>query len=292
MSATWQGVTEFVAVADHQSFTKAAQQLGLSTAHVSRQVRMLEERLGIDLLHRTTRRVGLTEAGQLYYQQCQPLLEGLQHAEEAVNELRTTPRGRIRLTAPVHWSEQHLAPVLNAFLHEYPEIALHCELTNQKLDVIHEGIDLAIRLGTLDNPQLIARQLGERRLHVCASPDYLNKHGVPRVLADLAQHDCLLGTYDYWRFYDGEERIIKLSSRLRCNSGNALLDAALRGLGIVQLPDYYVADALEDGRLIEVLTEFMPKNEGIWALYPPGRNLSPKVRVLLDYLSEKFADDV
>lgn len=289
MQNLWQGVNEFVAVADHQSFTKAANQLGLSTAHISRQIRLLETRLGTELVYRTTRRVSLTEAGNLYYQSCRPLLDGLQHAEEALGELQSTPRGRIRITAPVNWGDYHLAPVLNQFLIDYPEISLHCELTNQKLDLIHEGFDLAIRLGKLDNPQLVARQLGTRRLHTCASPSYLEKNGTPLTLSALADHECLSGTLDYWRFRDDSgERIVKLTSRLRCNSGNALLNAAERGIGIVQLPDYYLSDALSSQRLIPVLQNCAPDDEGIWALYPPGRQLSPKVRILVDYLTNNL----
>lgn len=289
MQNLWQGVNEFVAVADHQSFTKAASQLGLSTAHISRQVRLLEARLGTELVYRTTRRVSLTEAGNLYYQSCRPLLDGLQHAEEALGELQSIPRGRIRITAPVNWGDYHLAPVLNQFLLDYPEISLHCELTNKKLDLIHEGFDLAIRLGQLDNPQLVARQLGTRRLYTCASPHYLEKHGTPLTLSALADHECLSGTLDYWRFRDfSGERIVKLTSRLRCNSGNALLDAAERGIGIVQLPDYYLSEALSSQRLVAILQDCAPDNEGIWALYPPGRQLSPKVRILVDYLTEKL----
>lgn len=287
MQNLWQGVNEFVAVADHQSFTKAAGQLGLSTAHISRQVRLLESRLGTELVYRTTRRVSLTEAGNLYYQSCRPLLDGLQHAEEAVGELQSIPRGRIRITAPVNWGDYHLAPVLNQFLIDYPEISLHCEFTNQKLDLIHEGFDLAIRLGKLDNPQLVARQLGQRRLHTCAAPEYVKKYGAPQTLSALADHECLSGTLDYWRFHDDSgERIVKFKSRIRYNSGNALLDAAKYGLGIIQLPDYYVDAALASGELIEILKPYTPEDEGIWALYSSGRQLSPKIRILINHLSD------
>lgn len=290
MQNLWQGVNEFVAVADHQSFTKAANQLGLSTAHISRQIKLLEMRLGTELVYRTTRRVSLTEAGNLYYQSCRPLLDGLQHAEEAVGELQSTPRGRIRITAPVNWGDHHLTPVLNQFLFEYPEISLHCELTNQKLDLIHDGYDLAIRLGKLDNPQLVARQLGQRRLHTCASPTYLEKYGTPLTLSELANHECLSGTLDYWRFRDATgERIVKLTSRLRCNSGNALLNAAERGIGIIQLPDYYLYESFKHNKLEEILTPYAPEDEGIWILYPPGKQHSPKIRMLIDYLFMHFS---
>lgn len=283
----WQGVNEFVAVAESQNFTKAAAELSISTAQVSRQVRMLEERLGIKLLYRTTRRVHLTEAGQLYYQSCRPLIEALQGAEHAVQQLQSVPQGLIRLTAPVTYGERQLAPVLNAFLEQYPDIRLHCELTNQKMDLIADDYDIAIRLGKIDTPDLVARRLGSRQLFTCASQAYLDDASIPETLDALRNHNCLVGTLDYWRFRDEQgERILRVNGRLRCNSGEALCDAARRGLGIIQLPNHYVGDALKRGELVEVLTPFRPEKESISALYPPGRQLSPKVRVLLTYLTE------
>jgi len=283
----WQGVNEFVAVAETQSFTKAASELGISTAQVSRQVRLLEERLGTSLLYRTTRRVRLTEAGQLYYQSCRPLLEALQDAGHAVQQLQSVPQGLIRLTAPVTYGERQLAPVLNAFLQQYPDIRLHCELTNQKLDLIAEDYDIAIRLGKIDTPELVAKRLSSRQLYTCAAPDYLENAGIPQTPDELKHHNCLAGTLDYWRFRDNQgERVLRINGRLRCNSGEALCDAARRGLGIVQLPDHYVGDDLASGALREVLTSYRADEEGIWALYPPGRQLSPKIRILLNHLSE------
>jgi len=283
----WQGVNEFVAVAESQNFTKAASELAISTAQVSRQVRMLEERLGIKLLYRTTRRVHLTEAGQLYYQSCRPLIEALQGAEHAVQQLQSVPQGLIRLTAPVTYGERQLAPVVNAFLEQYPDIRIYCELTNQKVDLIADDFDIAIRLGKINTPDLVARRLGSRQLFTCASQAYLDDAGVPDTLDALRHHNCLVGTLDYWRFRDEQgERILRVNGRLRCNSGEALCDAARRGLGIIQLPNHYVGDALKRGELVEVLTPFRPEKESISALYPPGRQLSPKVRVLLTYLTE------
>lgn len=285
----WQGLSEFLAVADSGNFTRAAEQLEISVAQVSRQIRLLEERLGTDLFYRTTRRVSLTEAGQLYYQSCRPLLDALKDAERAVNQLQSTPQGLIRITAPVIYGERHLAPLMNRFLEMYPEIQIYCELTNKTLDLIAGNYDIAIRLGRIDTPDLVARRLSGRRLYTCASPDYLATYGTPGTLDELNGHNCLLGTLDYWRFQDsGGERIMRVHGRLRCNSGDALFDAALRGLGIIQLPDYYVTEALADGRLNEVLSDCAPPEEGIWALYPPGRQLSSKVRILLDYLSEQL----
>lgn len=285
----WQGVSEFIAVAESESFTRAAERLSLSTAQVSRQIQTLEQRLGVRLLYRTTRRVSLTEAGQLYYQSCRPLLDALNDAERSLSQLQSVPQGTLRITAPVTYGERQLMPLLNRFLQGHPQLNLVCDLTNKKMDLIDGNYDLAIRLGRLDNEDLIARKLGTRSLHTCASPDYLNRCGSPDTLQELNRHSCLPGTLDYWRFRDSRgERMVKIHGRLRCNSGEALLDAALRGLGIVQLPDYYVLDALQQGQLREVLTQHAPDDEGIWALCLPGRQLSPKVRMLLDYLSEQL----
>ncbi|MFP6789339.1 MAG: LysR family transcriptional regulator [Thalassolituus sp.] len=285
--ANWQGVAEFVAVAESQSFTRAAVQLNVSTAHISRQVRDLEQRLGSELLYRTTRRVSLTEAGQIYYQHCRPLLDGLGNAERAVGNLQTIPQGLLRITAPVTYGERHITPLINRFLQQHPKVTIHCELTNQQLDLIDSNYDLAIRLGRLENSDLIAKRLGSRQLWTCASPAYLAAHGEPYTLSELSHHQCLVGTLNHWRFNNaGQDQMLRVEGVLRCNSGEALLDAALCDLGIVQLPDYYVTTAIASGKLVSVLNSYQPENEGIWALYPPGRQHSPKVRMLIDYLVE------
>lgn len=282
----WQGLSEFIAVAETESFTRASQQLKISTAQVSRQIQWLEERLGVKLFYRTTRRVSLTEAGQLYYQSCRPLQDALHDAERSLSQLQSIPQGTLRVTAPVTYGERQLMPVLNRFLQEYPQLSLSCDLTNKKMDLVEGNYDIAIRLGRLENEDLVAHRLGTRRLYTCASATYIDHHGSPDTLSELSRHSCLVGTLDYWRFRDSRgERMIRIHGRLRCNSGAALTDAAQRGLGIVQLPDYYVKLYLDDGSLREILPNFAPADEGIWAMYLPGRQLSPKVRILLDYLA-------
>nr|WP_277608434.1 LysR substrate-binding domain-containing protein [Microbulbifer elongatus] len=281
----WEGVNEFVAVAETGSFTDAARKLGISTAQVSRQVKALESRLSTRLFYRTTRRVSLTEVGQVYYQHCRQLLEGLADAERAVTDLQQAPRGRLRLTAPVTYGETTLAPLVHDFALRYPELQVEMALTNQKLDLVAEGFDLAVRLGKLDDSSMMARRLASRTLYVCASPDYLSTYGEPRSLTELARHNCLLGTLDYWRFREqGRAKNIRISGSIRCNSGRALVDAALKGMGIVQLPDYYVDEALQSGRLVSLLEPYREEDDGIWGIYPHNRHLSPKVRMLLDYL--------
>lgn len=190
------------------------------------------------------------------------------------------------MTAPVTFGEQVLAPLMHRFLLQHPQIELDLVLSNQRMDLVQEGYDLAIRLGKLEDSSMMARKLLERHVFVCASPGYLSRCGEPYTLSELKQHQCLRGSTKYWRFDDnGAERLIHVEGRLQCNSGYALVDAALKGLGIVQLPDYYVQPYLEAGDLVEVLTPYRGNQEGIWALYPQNRMLTSKVRTLIDYLS-------
>ncbi|MDB1125461.1 LysR substrate-binding domain-containing protein [Vibrio algarum] len=285
--AIWEGISEFVAVTEAESFTKAAKRLGISTAQVSRQISALETRMATKLLHRTTRKVSVTEVGLIYYQHCRLVLDGLEDAERAITNLQSSPRGSLKITAPVTYGEKTLAPLINNFMVKYPELEVKINLTNQKVDLVDEGYDLAIRLGILEDSSMMAKKLGSRTQYVCASPDYLSTFGVPHSLSELEQHNCLIGTLEYWRFQEnGKAKNIKVKGKLTCNSGHALTDAAIKGLGVIQLPDYYVLPYIEQGKLTKLLENNSPPEEGIWALYPNNRHLSPKVRLLLDYLEE------
>lgn len=288
--SSWEGINEFVAVADTHSFTKASQKLSTSVAQVSRRVAALEKRLAVKLLNRTTRKISLTEEGQLYLQQCRALVEGLENADRAVMQMQAIPRGMLKITAPVTYGEQYIAPLITQFLQQHPMVNIELILSNQKLDLIDMGIDVAVRLGQLDNSNLIAKQLGSRQLYVCASREYLSRNGEPHTISELKNHQCLLGSVAHWRFQDkSEEKFFRVSGQLKCNSGFALLDAAKHGLGIVQLPDYYVQEALQTGNLIEVLSAYRVPREGIWALYPESRRLSAKVQLLVRFLSQNLA---
>lgn len=287
----WEGVSEFVAVAEAESFTAAGKRLGISTAQASRQVSALETRLSAKLFYRTTRRVSVTELGNIYYQHCRQLLDGLDEAERAITNLQSTPTGKLKITAPVTYGERTIAPLVNSFVAKYPGLEVRLHLTNQTLDLIDEGYDLAIRLGKLGDSTMMAKRLASRTQYVCASPEYLATHGVPHSLSELEQHNCLKGTLDYWRFQEnGNARNIKVKGNIRCNSGRALVDAALKGIGIVQLPDYYVSHSIENGQLISLLEYLREPDEGVWALYPHNRHLSPKVRMLIDYLAKELGE--
>ncbi|MFD1009535.1 LysR substrate-binding domain-containing protein [Oceanisphaera ostreae] len=285
----WEGVSEFVAVAEVESFTQAAKRLGISTAQVSRQVSALEGRLSTKLFYRTTRKVSVTEAGQIYYQHCRQVLDGLEEAERTITNLQLAPKGKLKLTAPITFGEKTIAPLVNDFVLLYPDLEVQMNLTNQKLDLVAEGYDLAVRLGKLEDSSMMAKRLSSRTQYVCASPNYLSTYGVPHSLSELEQHNCLQGNLDYWRFQEqGKARNVRVKGNIRCDSGWALLDAALKGIGIVQLPDYYVQPALDAGQLIPLLDLYQEPDDGIWAIYPHNRHLSPKVRMLLDFLSESI----
>lgn len=287
----WEGVTEFVAVAETDSFTAAAKQLDISTAQVSRQVSRLESRLATKLLHRTTRKVSVTEAGNIYYQHCRQVLDGLEQAELAIGDMQSKPTGKLKITAPVTYGEATIAPLVNNFLKRYPDLELEINLSNLKKDLIEEGFDIAIRQGNLDDSTMMAKGLSSRTFYVCASPSYLKEYGVPLKPSDLERHNCLQSMNDHWFFHiNGKARNLRLNGNIRSNSGHALLDAALKGIGIVQLPGDYVCPHVENGELAVLLEEYRAPDQGVWALYPHNKHLSPKVRMLLDYLAEQLTN--
>ncbi len=283
----WEGVAEFCAVAERQSFTAAAKKLGISVAQVSRQITQLEQRLNSKLFYRTTRKVALSDEGKIYYQHCAPLMRGLLEAEQALTSLHNEPSGQLKLTAPVTYGEAYVMPLVLSFMARYPRLEVEVELSNKPLDLITEGFDLAIRIGDLADSSMMATRLNTRVQYVCASPDYFKLHGRPLALAELSKHNCLSGNHEFWRFSaSGKEQRIKIKGTLRCNSGVVLRQAALNGIGLIQLPDYYVADDLQQGRLVSVLNEFQIPEEAIWALYPHNRQLSPKVKLLIEFLAQ------
>ncbi|OCH17212.1 LysR family transcriptional regulator [Aliivibrio sp. 1S165] len=287
----WEGVTEFVAVAEAQSFTGAARALETSVAQISRKVAALEDRLSIKLLIRTTRKVSVTEAGQTYYQHCRHLVEGLKQADRAITELNATPQGRLKITSSVTYGEQLIAPLLSDFMLMYPQLELELVLSNQTFDLIEQDFDLAIRLGRLTDSTMMAKRLSSRQVRVCASPGYIEKYGEPHTLSELSQHNCLIGSLPVWRFIENKkEKSVRVKGSVHCNSGAALTNAALKGLGIVQLPDFYVQESMDKGELVEILAPYREPKEGIWAVYPNNRHLSTKVRLLVEFLAKELAE--
>jgi DNA-binding transcriptional LysR family regulator len=225
----------------------------------------------------------------VFYQHCRSVLDGLEAAERAITNLQSKPQGKIKLSAPVTYGEQQILPLVNDFIKQYNDVEVTAYLSNQQVDLVEDGYDLAIRLGKLSDSSMMAKKLSKRTNYVCASPTYLNKHGIPHSLSELSKHSCLLGTRDYWRFRESDkEKSVRVTGKVRYNSGQGLVDAALKGLGIVQLPDYYVEPYLQSGKLITILDNYQVPDEGIWAIYPQNRHLSPKIRLLVDYLSEQL----
>lgn len=283
----WEGLDEFVAVAECGQFTAAAERLGVSSSHVSRQIARLEECLQARLLYRSTRKVSLTEAGQTFLQHCRNLLDARDEAWRAVSDLSAEPKGLLRMTCAVAYGERFVVPLVNEFMALHPQLGVEIQLTNRTLDLLHEGLDLAIRLGRLGDERLVATRLAPREMYLCATPGYLARSGAPQSLGDLARHNCLIGSSDLWTFAENQLRV---QGNWRCNSGAAVLDAALRGFGLCQLPDYYVQEHLHSGALVALLDQHRPPNTAVWALHPPQRNLSPKVRQLVDFLRQRLGE--
>lgn len=281
----WEGLDEFVAVAECGQFTAAAEQLGLSSSQVSRQIARLEERLHTRLFYRTTRKVTLTEAGHTFLQHCRRLQDAREEALRAIGDLGDEPKGLLRMTCAVAYGERFIVPLVTAFMARHPRLSVDIELSNRTLDLVQEGFDVAIRLGRLQDSRMLATRLAPRRMYLCASPDYLQRYGRPHSLSELGRHNCLVGSSDVWSFQlDGRETTQRVQGNWRCNSGQAVLEAALAGLGLCQLPDYYALEHLRSGSLVSLLDSHQPPNTAVWALYPQQRHLSPKVRQLIDAL--------
>ncbi|MFI8479698.1 LysR substrate-binding domain-containing protein [Pseudomonas sp. NPDC078700] len=286
----WEGIDEFVAVAECGQFTAAADRLGLSSSQVSRQVARLEERLQARLFYRSTRKVALTEAGQTFLQHCQRLQDAREEALRVLSDLNSQPKGLLRMTCAVAYGERFIVPLVTEFMTLHPQLRVDIELSNRQLDLVNEGLDMAIRLGRLQDSSLVAAKLAPRKMYLCAAPDYLKHYGRPHSLSELSHHNCLIGSSDTWSFKVNQQQTSqRVQGNWRCNSGQAVLDAALRGLGLCQLPDYYVQEHLRSGALISLLDNHQPPNTAVWALYPQQRHLSPKVRQLVDFLKAGLA---
>ncbi|CAN7497277.1 LysR substrate-binding domain-containing protein [Pseudomonas sp. LjRoot71] len=286
----WEGLDEFVAVAECGQFTAAAERLSLSSSQVSRQIARLEERLQTRLFYRSTRRVALTEAGQTFLQHCQRLQDAREEALRAVGDLGSEPKGLLRMTCAVAYGERFIVPLVTDFMVLHPQLRVDIELSNRTLDLLHEGLDLAIRLGRLQDSRLVATRLAPRQMYLCAAPAYLQRYGRPHSLSELARHNCLIGSSDLWSFQaSGRDSSLRVQGNWRCNSGQAVLEAALRGIGLCQLPDYYVLEHLRSGALVSLLDNQQPPDTAVWALYPQQRHLSPKVRQLVEFLKQGLA---
>lgn len=285
----WEGIEAFVAVIREGNFTRAAQALGVSASHVSRRVAELENHLGTTLLYRTTRSIRLSEAGQQYYHECDYVLQNFLRAEARLGEQIQEPAGAITITCGVTFGERYIAPLLPEFMSVYPKISIDLQLSNQTIDLIKDGYDLAIRMGALSDSSLIARKLCARYEYLVATPDYIHQHGSPDSIQALLKHNCLVGSNQTWVFSEhGHRKEIRVKGNWRSNSGEALLHAVKADMGIAQLPDYYVADLIKRGDLVSLLPEYRYPVTGVWLVYPQVRQQLPRLSLLCNYLINKF----
>lgn len=284
----------FVHVVDHGGFTDAARKMGLSKSAVSKHVSALEARLAVRLLNRTTRRVSPTEVGLAYYDRARSVLAGAAEADSMVTAMQATPKGSLRLSAPVTFGVRQVTPAVGAFLCAYPEVDVNMVLDDRYVEILAEGFDLAIRIGTLADSSLKAKKLAEARSVIVAAPAYLAEAGTPRSIDDLNEHRLLhysqLSSGNFWRLRtaSGEERQIRVGGRLTVNNGEALMTAAEGGVGIAQIPSFMLGEALASGRLVELLADRPRDTLGIYAVYPQGRFPQPKLRAFIDFVSERF----
>lgn len=291
----FQEMASFVAVVEAGSFVGAADVIGLSKAAVSRHVGELEQRLGARLLHRTTRRLSLTDDGQLFFARAKEMLAAVDEAESEISSRSGEPSGRLRINAPLSFGVLHLAPLWPRFAQLYPKVSLDIELSDRVVDLVEEGYDLAVRITNLPSSQLVSRQLATARMICCASPQYLAQHGTPAHPSELAQHEVVSYSYfaarDEWTFTapDDTPVVVHTQARIHANNGDTCRAAALEHQGIILQPDFIVADDLRRGDLIDLMPTYRATTLGIHAMYPSRKHLPIKTRRLVDFLVEAFA---
>lgn len=285
----------FLRVLDLGSISAAARSLDLSVAVASQRLKRLEGELGVRLLHRTTRRLHPTPEGLLLAEQGRALVEDLDALTSGLRRAGTDVAGTLRMTTSATFGRLYISPLLPAFLARHPGVRVSVDLNDAKVDLVSAGFDLAIRIGALDDSTLVARQLATNRRVLCASPDYLRRHGAPATPAELERHECLLlvgsqGRQDHWRLGDGSggEVTVRVGGRIESNQGELLRDAAIAGMGIALHSTWHVSDDLRAGRLQVVLADFPLADTGIHAVMPQRRLVPPRVRAFVDFLAERL----
>jgi len=284
-----------VKVVGEGSFSAAARSLGFTPSSVSRQISQLEDELGTRLFHRTTRKQSLTEAGEIYFQHARRIVADIEEARLAVSRLTDSPSGSLHVTVETDFAVAYIAPILPDFLDQYPEVRVRLSMSTGKLDVVDGAIDLAIRIGHLVDSSLIARKIATSRSLICASPTYLEKHGMPTHPDQLAEHSCLSfrtrAGKNHWSFNCAEGSLeVPITGRFNANSLTFLRESALAGQGIIMIPVWMVRDALQQNRLISLLEDFplVPSSTPINAVFTHNRHLAPKVRAFVDFLAERL----
>jgi DNA-binding transcriptional LysR family regulator len=282
-------IVVFARVVETRSFTAAAQQLGLPKSTVSRKVAQLEERLGVRLLQRTTRKLNLTEVGTAYYERCARIVSDIASAEQVVTEMQTAPRGLLRVTAPVDFGASYLGPLVAEFVRQYPEITVDVDVADRVVDLIEDAVDLGIRFGPLSESSLVARKLGVVRMRLCASEAYVARRGAPKHPSELAEHDLVAFVpsprLQTWSLR-GPEGTLEISPRAKIvsNSVKVVHDAVAAGAGISIVPEFVFAAEEVAGTMVAILPGWTMQEADLFAVYPSTRNLSPKVRAFLEFL--------
>ncbi|GGB81865.1 transcriptional regulator [Marinobacterium zhoushanense] len=289
-------ITVFIQVVESGSFTLAAEKLGISKSVVSKYVTRLENGLGARLLNRSTRRLSLTEVGRNYFEQCKYGLEAIERAEAEVTKLQKAPLGVLRVNVPMSFGILHIAPLLPEFQQKYPGVTVDMVLEDRQVDLIDEGVDLAIRIAEMTDSSLVARRLGPCRHVVCASPAYLAENGIPSTPEELQVHNAICYRYHdsptSWRFIDpdGAHISVQVSGSIQVNNSLALKQVLLAGGGIALTPTFVVGDELRTGTLQEVVSRYRKNQLSIYAVYPQRRHLSPKVTSFVDFLAERISE--
>ena len=284
----------FNAVVDAGSFVKAADALNMSKAAVSRYVVDMETRLGVRLLHRTTRRLSLTDEGQVFYGRSKELLAELQEAEDEITSRSDAASGLLRINAPFTFGILHLAPLWGTFMAEHPKVRLDVTLADRLVDLVEEGYDVAIRIATLESSTLVSKKLATTRMALCASPAYLARHGTPLHPGELARHSVISYSYwstkDEWRF-EGPQGAVSVRTQpcMHTNSGDTCRAAALAHQGVILQPTFLVGKDLTDGGLVELMPQYRSIELGIYAVYPTRKHVSAKVRALIEFLAQHFS---
>ena len=288
----------FAKVVETKSFSEAARVLATSKSLVSKQVSNLESALGVRLLHRTTRRMSLTEIVAAYYEHCVRIAHEIDAAGETVSQLQVEPRGVLRITSPVIFASLHLAPALRTFLLRHEQVEVELNASDRVVDIVDEGYDLAIRITDHPTATMVARKIAPVRWVTCASPEYLKRNGVPGTPQDLNNHQCLVyqgipALRSGWRYRVGNKEVtLQISGRCRVNSSEVLLQMALDGMGIVLFPTYVLGPLLKSGRLKQILPEYVANADtSLYATYLPNRYMQPKVRAFIDHLLDHFGPE-
>lgn len=289
-------IEAFTAVVEAGTFSAAGKRLGVAKSVVSRRISQLEKRLGSRLLHRTTRRLALTDTGKNFYQRAVQILADLDDAEQSVTDETTELRGSIKLAAPLTFGLMHLSDAITDFLREHPAIELNLDLNDRNINLVEEGFDMAVRIGELKDSTLVARRLGTARIVTCASRTYLERHGEPINPDELHEHIGLqysnINYKQQWRYVTPEGKTIYAQPqiRIRANNGEALAIAASAGLGITTSPTFILGRHIKEGSLVTILNEYQRPSVGIYAIYPPGRLIPKRIQVFSDFLAGRFGD--